>query len=366
MEKRIEKVSIVSCNSYEKSKVKKALIKSLKNLHFEIPENKTILIKPNLLSPQPPSKAITTNPVIIEELCKLLKEKNNKIIIGDSSAHDTDSALKKSGMLKLKKYGEVVNFESLDKITVNLDNKRIKQIRLPQIIFKADLIINVPKLKTHSLTRLTCCIKNLYGCIPGNTKEYYHRLIPEPLRFSRFLLEIYEKIKPELNIVDAITGMEGEGPGASGIRKKTNLIIASKNALAADVVAADIIGYKIGEVWTNSYGLKRENIKIEILGKMRKVFYKKPKTNLKMLLGIFRLIPKPKIIFYHDKCIKCGLCSRKCPMKAITLKPFPECDHKKCIRCLCCIEVCPKKAVSLEKDILRKVYEYLSSKIVKA
>lgn len=362
---KIEKVSIVSCKSYKNSEVKKALIASLKNINFELSKNKTVLLKPNILYPMAPDKAITTHPVLVEELCKLLKQNNNKIIIGDSSAYDTDKALKISGMLKLKKYAQIVNFESLDKKTININNKKIKQIRLPKLLSEVDLIINLPKLKTHALTRLSCSVKNLYGCISGNTKENLHRILPFADEFSKLLLDIYEEINPGLNIIDAVEGIEGEGPGTSGTKIKTGLIIASRNALASDIVSADIIGYKKNSVWTNKYGLKRNPIEIEKIGnaKNKKVFYIKPKTNLSSFFLISKFMPKPKIHFNHEKCIKCGLCSRKCPVNAISLNPFPECNHEKCVRCLCCIEVCPKNAIYLKHPWIRRAFTFIYRKV---
>ncbi len=366
--KKREEVSIVNCKNYDPKNVRKAIEKSLEKIGFKIPEKKKILLKPNLLSPQNPEKAITTNPVIVEELCKMLKKRKNEIIIGDSSAHDTNLALKKTGMLKLKKYGKIINFESEKKKMIKSDIKKISQIGLPQILFDVDLIINLPKLKTHSLTKMTCAIKNLYGCIPGNTKEYYHKVIPHPAKFSEFLVDIYDKIKPGLNILDGVVGIEGQGPGASGDKKKTGLIMASKNSLALDLVAAETIGYKPKKVWTNKIGLKKEKIKVVKIGKMKIVDYKKPETNLKMFIGLLGAFSQPKISFDKEKCKKCHLCEKKCPMNAITLKTedgFPECNHEKCIRCLCCIEVCPHKSIYLEKDIIRKGYEYLRTKFFK-
>ncbi len=365
-----EKVSIVSCSSYKNSEVRKALLNTFKTLGFCLPEKKTILIKPNLLSPQTPSKAITTHPSIIEELCKLLRQKGNKIIIGDSSAHNTDLALKKTGMLKLKKYAYVVNFEGLEKKLVEISNTKIKQVRIPKIVFDADMVINIAKLKTHSLTRMTCCVKNLYGLISGSTKEQFHKIIPDPARFSEFLVDIHERVQPKikLNIIDGIVGLEGEGPSSAGKPKQTGLLIAGTNAIAADIVAADIIGYKKNEVWTNRFGMSRIRLKpeqIEKLGnaKDRKVFYQKPKTSVKNLLGILGILGKPKIKFDYEKCIQCHLCERKCPVKAIKLAPYPCWNNKKCIRCLCCIEVCPKDAISLEKSLPRKIFDYIINKI---
>jgi len=365
----MHKVSVVKCASYKHAEVRKALEESLKNIDFSFKKNIKVLIKPNILSPAEPEAAITTHPIIIEELCKILKKYNAEIYIGESSSYETRKGFEVSGIGKLKKYGKIINFESEDKEFFNIANKKIP---LPKILFDVDLIINVPKLKTHSLTLVTLCVKNLYGCIPGKLKGTYHRAFPSPKKFSKFLFELHEKIKPKLNIIDGIAGMEGNGPGATGKPIRSNLIIVSKNASAADIVASEIIGFAPDEIYTNKFSnIKRKDIEVVGDSKNIKLNFEKPSLVIAPIAApIFHLInslfPKPKIKFNHKNCTKCHLCEKKCPVKAIALSPWPECNHKKCIKCLCCIEVCPSSAVSLEehwtKEFVKKIYRKLIKK----
>ncbi len=359
-----EIVSIVKCNSYNNSEVKKALLASFKNINFNFKKGLKVLIKPNILAPEPPEKAINTHPAIIEEICKILKEKKAKIYIGDSSGSNTELAFKKSGISKLKKYGKIINFET-EKKKFFYFNKKFNRVYFPKILFQVDLIINVAKLKTHGLTRATLCIKNLYGCIPGKLKENYHRLAPSPKEFSKLLLLIYNKIKPELNIIDGVIGLEGEGPASGGKPIKSKLLLMSRNALAADIIASEIMGFKAREIPTNRLGkMKKKNIEVMGNGKNIKLNFIKPTSfDISFLLWINKLLPKPKIKFNHNKCTKCGLCKKKCPVKAIEMKPFPEADMKKCIRCLCCVEVCPYDAPYVEYhpavQIMKKIFKFL-------
>ncbi|OGJ15858.1 hypothetical protein A3K73_01695 [Candidatus Pacearchaeota archaeon RBG_13_36_9] len=360
------KVSVVKCNSYKGRELREALEKSLENLGFSFKKNMKVLIKPNILSPHPPETAITTNPLVIEELCKILKKYNADIYIGESSSYETKKGFEVSGIGKLEKYAKIINFETQDKQLFKF--KGIKEVPLPKIIFEMDLIINVAKLKTHLFTGATLCVKNLYGCIPGMAKSYYHKVLPSLEGFSKFLLELHEKIKPGLNIIDGVVGLEGMGPGLSGKPIKSNLIIAGNNAIAADIIGSEIMGFKPDSIYTNRFsGMQRDEI--EVVGQRYSLNFKKPPMSLFFKSPIFnsleKLFPKSKIVFDYDKCKKCHLCEKKCPVQAIKLGPFPKCNYQECIRCVCCIEVCPQKAIVLKEHwtktyaraIVRKVFK---------
>jgi uncharacterized protein (DUF362 family)/NAD-dependent dihydropyrimidine dehydrogenase PreA subunit len=360
-----EKVSVVKCGSYNCEEVKKALIESFENIRFKFKKGMKILIKPNLLSPQKPEKAVTTHPSVIEELCKILKEKKARIYIGDSSGYDTDLAFKMSGIDKLSGYGKIVNFEKIEREFFNLGGGELSRVPLPKILKEVDLIINVAKLKTHSLTQVTLCVKNLYGCVPGNLKQKYHRVLPSPERFSELLMRIEEKIKPGLNIIDGVWGLEGEGPGAGGEPIKSKVIIAGRDARAVDIIASELMGFNPNSIYTNKFsGMEIEDIDVIGNGKDIKLRFKRPRSyEVTFSVWLSKLLPKPKIKFDRKKCVRCGICEKKCPVKAITLKPYPECNSDKCIRCLCCIEVCPHDAIYVGEHWLRKILKKTAKKL---
>ncbi len=352
-----EVVSIVKCSSYKKDLVKKALQKSLDNIGFKIKEGSKILIKPNLLAPQKDSNAITTNPLLLEELCKILKKYKCEIYIGDSSAHDTDLALKVCGINKLSKYAKIVNFEALPKKFFKLGKKKkLEKVPLTKLLFEVDLVINFAKMKTHSLTNATLCIKNLYGCIPGKLKEFYHSVLTNAEKFSKFLVNIHNQIQPQLNFIDGIVSLEGEGPGSSGNPKKTGILFAGTSAPAIDIIASKKMGFKPTDVLTNKF-TKIKNKNIEIIGNAKDLNFdfKKPQLHVPSGVRFIYRFFKPKICFDNEKCIKCHLCGKKCPVNAITFPiDYPKWNSKKCVRCLCCIEVCPHKAISIKEPWIRK------------
>jgi len=352
MKKRgIEKVSIVKCKSYNQFEVDKAIAKILQLAEIELPKRKKVLIKPNIVVCNAKNpKAVLTNPSVVEAVCKLLKKNNCKIYIGESSFMDTDIAFKKSGIEKVaKKYGKMIIFEQ-DKLVKIRDSKAkvLREFRLAKTIKDVDLIINIPKLKTHQLTKFTGAIKNLYGCIAGGMKQKLHKKAGNEVGFSKVLIDIYQNIKPEINIMDGVIGMEGRGP-TSGKSKKAGYILASKSAVALDIISSKLIGYNPKKILFLREAVRRKfgsfNFNLIGLKKLPNLHFEKP-VMLKAYLKRFKQRP---IIVDKDKCIKCGLCARKCPAKAIKLNPYPEIDKKKCIRCFCCMEICPQDALSLKE-----------------
>lgn len=358
-----EKVSIVKCNSYNQKKVDAAIKKALDLIDFDATalKCKSVLIKPNILGSYEKHRqlAITTNPVLVESVCKILKAGGCKrIYIGESSFMGTDVAFKKSGIERVaKKYafgGKPTIFEQTKLVDIKDSSAKIlKKFPISKLVRDVDLIINMPKMKTHSLAKVTLGMKNLYGLIPGGLKQRIHTKAKGD-KFSEIIVDIYQNIKPELNILDGILGMEGNGP-ASGTSKKANLILASKNTVALDIAAASVMDFKMKEVPAIKYALKRglylKSGKFELVGmkKLPIVHFRKPSKG-KVISAIMKIlrIEKP-IVCNIDQCVKCGKCAKHCPVGAIVLKPWPVIDKRKCIRCFCCMEVCPVHALSLGK-----------------
>jgi uncharacterized protein (DUF362 family) len=369
------KVSVLKCSSYNIEEIYKVIKESLKSIDFKIPKNKKILLKPNVLGQRKPETAIDTHPAVLDGLCKLLKENKNEVWIGDSggiSAYGgTKRAFNISGIEKVaKKYkAKLISFEASGRKEIIDDKaKVIKKFILAKEPFMVDLVINVPKLKTHVLTKFTGAVKNMFGCVPGGGKSEKHAIAPNEDVFCNLLLDIYKNVKPGLNIMDAVVGLEGDGPGSGGKAKKVGLIIASKDAVALDIVASTIIGYNPLDIKTTKYAIKRRLFSsvddVRVVGeKNLKVDFKKPmrKSNLAsnmpkfMVKFVFNLTSfKPYV--EKKKCKKCGICADVCPVNAIKLEPYPEFDRKKCVLCYCCHENCPYNAIRLNYNILIKVY----------
>jgi len=358
MVEKISKVSIVKCKSYKQSEVDRAVEKSLQLAGIELPFRKKVLIKPNIVSADVKHlDATVTQPQIIDAVCKILKKNNCKIFIGESSFMNTPVFMKKVGLDKLsKKYGaKLIVFEMEKQIEIkNHKFKILKEFPVAKIVKEVNLIINLPKLKTHQLMKFTGAVKNLFGFIPGGLKQKLHVQGSSEKKFGDLLIDIYQNFDDKMiNIMDGVIGMEGKGP-TSGSPVNSGFILASKNAIALDIVSSKLIGYNPKKIYSTKQAVKRGfgNWDYELVGlkKLPNLNFKKPFIALKTIRNILFGMRKKPIVVDEKKCIKCGVCRDHCPAKAITLNPYPVIDKKKCIRCFCCMEICPKHALSLKEN----------------
>lgn len=367
----MSKVSIVPCASYDKEKVYKAVQKAISDIDFEIKPKSNVVLKPNVLTNKKPEQAVTTHPAVIEAVCRILKEKNCSITIADSSGvYSTLKNFETSGIAEAgRKYGARLVSLSHEKLIVKKipDAKILKETRISRILFDADLVINMPKMKTHVLTKTTGGVKNLFGCIPGALKQSYHVKAPSEKKFCQLLVDIYSLVKPQLSIMDGIVGMDGNGPVGGNIRK-IGLILASDDAAALDYAMGKITG--IEDVYTTRFAVARGFINpdsIEIKGKIKNVRFKQPATTVSFVPSIFKELffkytsLEPYVMV--DKCTKCGTCAKVCQSKAIKLGPYPVFDRKKCIHCYCCHELCPYKAIDLKRKPIMELVVKIREKL---
>src|SRR3989344_8904269 len=358
------KVSIVQCNSYQNAKVYKAVHKAISDIGFDIKPGSKVLLKPNVLSNKRPEDGITTHPSVIDAVCRILKEKDCSIIIAESSGFgSTIKNFEIAGIAGIaRKYNaKLVSLSSENLIVKKIpDAKVLKETRISKTLFDADLIINMPKMKTHSLVKYTGAVKNVFGCIPGAIKQDYHVIAPDEERFCQLLVDVYSLIKPKLSIMDGIIAIEGNGP-SSGTLKKAGLIIASDSAPALDFAAEKIIGLE-GKVYTTKFAAERgflDRSSVNISGEIKNIKFKLPIANTSLVPGIIRekffkyVTPDPVLV--REKCTKCGTCAKVCHSKAIMLKPYPIFDRGKCIHCYCCHEMCPYNAIDLKRKPIIEV-----------
>jgi NAD-dependent dihydropyrimidine dehydrogenase PreA subunit len=255
----------------------------------------------------------------------------------------------------------------------NQKSKNLKYFYYAKFIKEVDVVINLPKLKTHMQTFFTGCIKNMFGGVPVKERRRVH-LIGGYKKLSEALVEIYSKVKPNLNIMDGIIGMEGNGP-SQGKPKKVGVMLVSDDGVALDTVATYITGYKIHSVHTNYYGWKiglgcADIEKINILGNGNlddfMVSFKKPSTLLLAIsnipiVDIIGNFAEVKAYIDPEKCTKCGVCQESCPVGCIQYEKIPFIDNKKCIQCFCCHELCPNQVVEVKRNLLAKILSSVES-----
>ena len=374
-----DKVLVLACEDYNLELIKekiKAAFKPLGGLENFVDCNQKVLLKPNLLMAKKPEAGITTHPAVVQAVAELVIELGAEVIIGDSPGGPFNKTVmkrvyQKTGMAKVADNTTAKlnwNFANHTKNTTT--TKILNNLTIGEFIAEADIIINLPKFKTHGLTKMTGGVKNMFGAIPGLLKAEYHMKMPEIDNFSDVLLDVALATKPQLTIVDAITAMEGEGP-SSGDKYDLNRLLIGANPLAVDVVMADMVGVKPEAVATIA-AAKRRNLvhninQIDYLGLETKLNeFETPTIDSSAQLLDRRLpgflahwvrkLVKPKPVFDEQQCIQCGACITGCPPQVISkTETGVEADLDNCIRCFCCQELCPEEAVDIHRPWLGKL-----------
>lgn len=374
------KVAIIRCESYDENVVYKAVKKGVDligGIDSVAKKGDNILLKVSNLAGDTPEKAVTTHPSILNAIIRLLLERNISVFYGDSPGFEKPAtSLAKSGLAEIaNKYNlELGDFEhgkSVDYPKAMVCNK----FSIANACLEADGIISLPKMKTHGLTRITGAVKNQMGCIHGLHKAALHVKYPDSITFSKMLVDLNNLLKPRLYIMDGVFAMEGNGPrGDEPI--KMNCIIISTDPVAVDSTFCRMINLNPSFVPTNRYGkqsglgnyeLQELDYKGDALNSFINKKFKIDRTPVgtsllrsssKLLRNIFYAKP----VIASDKCTKCGICVKECPVEGKALKfrngnkkEPPIYDYKKCIRCYCCQEMCPYKAIYLNKPFLRKI-----------
>lgn len=243
MEKSISQVAIIRSNYRS---IRKNIARVFELIDYK-PQKKDILIKPNLVDEFPPKSGIITSPLIVEAIIRHLKESfpGTTITIGEGSALHTTlkKVLAKSGYLEFeKKYGvSFVDFNQAPRVPYTWSKGKLL---LPEILNTHEYI-NVPKMKTHLQTHVSLAMKNQKGLLSEKDKKNFHR------KYGLFesIRELSQVIQPDLNIIDGITGLEGNGPLQHGtVKRNVNLVVASKDIVACDNVAARLMGYEVDEI----------------------------------------------------------------------------------------------------------------------
>jgi len=366
------KVSIVCCSDY--SQAKDAIVESLKligGLEKIIKTSDRVLLKANILAARPPEDAVTTHPAIITAMCELVSDIGGIPIVGDGAGitHPgaTAEALKISGIedAAQKCGAEIVNFETAGFVEVDVpDAKQFPRLYIAKPILDADVIISLPKLKTHELTYYTGAVKNFFGAVPLKTRKQAHLLAKRDL-FGNAVVDIYSIVKPHLAVMDGIVGMEGNGP-AHGTPINSGIVMASYDCVALDMVASELIGFDPMLIPTNRAALER-NIgtgQPEVVGTPLddvKVRFKESAGGITTIAPAFitsrlgRLFTmKP----YIDtaKCVLCGACVLNCSPHAIEeVEGRLKINNDKCIQCYCCRELCPHNAVEIQRSLVARI-----------
>ncbi len=358
-------VSIIKCPSYDEEEVLQALRKSIDligGIKSFVSKGNRVLLKPNLLYGKAPEKAVTTHPSIIKGVIQIVRETGGIPFIGDSpSVGSLTRAAEKAGIKKVADEMKCPLVEFDRPIHSPKEGKFFKQLEIDGTVFESDVIINLPKWKTHGMMLLTLGVKNLFGCVPGPRKALWHLKAGEDRKaFAQMLVDLYQVIQPSLTILDGVLGMDGNGPN-SGHPIALGLILASRDPLSLDQIVCDVLGIPRDSLLTNRVAFERGlgEDGIQVLGerveevripRFRLPTPSEPAWNLPgFLRRALRNALTSKPVFEEGLCDNCDQCIGACPPKALERKERGLVfDYGKCIRCFCCQEVCPEGAITIK------------------
>ena len=372
------KVAVLRCEDYSEEHVCEVMKNGIDLIggigSFAGPAD-NILVKPNFLHSSDESRAVTTNPSVIRGMLRILSEAGcTKVKYGDSpamgSCRDAAAALGLTDGL----YGASIA-DMNEAVSVDFpEGTTAKQFYFAREITEADCIIDLCKMKTHALERITGAVKNAYGFICGKHKAAGHVKYPNDTGFARMLTDIHRAVKPRLHIMDGIVAMEGNGP-SSGEPVRMNVMLFSADPVALDTVFCWLVdldpilvptNYQgqiagigtcteedIEVVTLNGEGQEETLSKDELFRRMGNPDFDVPRDGSGSFLSVFsRVVTKlsrPKID--RSKCVHCGVCVGHCPVPGGAVhfdngrdRP-PVYDYGKCIRCYCCQELCPAEAI---------------------
>ncbi|MCB2190603.1 MAG: DUF362 domain-containing protein [Deltaproteobacteria bacterium] len=326
-------------------------------------QGKKVLVKPNVLRTAKAEEAITTHPAVLRAVIERLESMNpSELVVGDNPGVFTyganEKAFSDTGLTEASQgHYRNIGAESRE---VPFNPEYCDTLSVSAAVLDADVVISLPKFKTHGLTVLSGAIKNSFGILPGAQKAQLHKLAGDPGRFNDLLVDVFRLRVPDFYIVDGIVGMEGNGPASTELRD-LNLILASDNAVALDGVIARLMGVDDPSqvrflATAQKAGLGEFSQQaMEIIGELKPIQgFKLPPAGGPFRPGgekirefmESRTLLRPQAD--PDKCTGCGACIDQCPASALAFdEELPKVDPDKCIVCFCCQEMCPEQAMQL-------------------
>lgn len=338
-----------------------------------------VLLKPNLLGPFPVERAVTTHPAVVRAAIRLVQEAGGRPCVGDSPAMGLTAGVRSICGLDavLAETGaEWLDFSTPLEFAVPR-HQVAPRLTLARVLSEVDVVISLPKLKTHAQMTLTAALKNQYGCIPGALKTQWHFRLQEAEWLAALILDIHRAVRPTLAIVDAVVAMEGDGP-SGGDPRRLGALLAGPDLAAVDTVACALIGLDPMRVPTLAVARRQGGgethwERIAVVGADWHALAQPDFKKVAQPAAVLRMLPlprpalnwlrrqwtlRPEIV--DGRCTRCGLCERGCPVSPAAIlpdaAPGARGDDTRCIRCYCCHEFCPAGAIVLRAPWLARVF----------
>lgn len=370
----MDKVYLDKCAGYDEADLFEIIKRQFDSMGImnEITAGMTVVVKPNLIMRTKPSENAITHPAVTEAVGRYVKSCGADVLIAESSGGPYTTSYMKNifsgcGYTEIAQRNEFSLYTECKSAACFLpEGIKCKSLSVVKPFIGADYIIDIAKLKTHGMTGISACVKNLFGVVPGLEKPELHCRFPDKSDFADMLIDLCDFIKPDLCVIDAVYGMEGNGP-TGGESRFVGGVLSAKNPFAIDVVAAELINIKVSDfpLLKNAAvrGFSPESIdNIQIIGEditeLKVTDYKPAKAAsndfVDRLPGFMRpfarriATPKPRI--RKNECIGCGKCAESCPQHIIKINnSVAVIELKDCISCFCCHEMCPKHVIDIKR-----------------
>lgn len=317
---------------------------------------KLVLLKPNLLAPSEPEQGINTHPAVMSAVISACEEWGaSRVMLGDNAGQvmygNSYQAFSGSGLEPT--LGRYYTHLGLDLRPVRLEKTGLT-VYVSRHLQEADIVIDLPKMKTHKLTGITGAIKNCFGYLPGSQKANIHMLTRSHERFGLALAEICAIRRPDATICDGILSMQGNGASGTDL-KYTGLLIASRDVVAADCAQAKLMNMRPESIWHITAGQELGLGSMEYCcdspvepiagflpppGFVDPALLRETVTSEGLRHDAASIIPTVD----PDKCDGCGFCVGQCPVGALTMADGLPRYGGDCCGCYACSEVCPVRA----------------------
>ncbi|AFY32539.1 protein of unknown function DUF362 [Calothrix sp. PCC 7507] len=246
-------VSLIRATSYEREALRESLetlLEPFGGMATFVNRGDRVLLKPNLLTGARPSKECTTRPELVYEVAQMVIDVGGKPFLGDSPAFGSAKGVAAAnGYLPIlaELNLPIIDFHGQRYETIG---ENFHHLRLSKEAMEADVVINLPKVKSHMQLTLTMGVKNLFGCVPGKMKAWWHlEAGKDANRFGEMLVETARAINPNLTILDGIIGHEGNGP-SNGEPRLLGILAAASNVFALDRAMVEILNIPPDQVPT--------------------------------------------------------------------------------------------------------------------
>lgn len=367
--------SVVRVEKYDEELLYEAVCRHFEALEVEkdLYSDMKVAIKPNFVMACKPEIAATTHPLLVKAVVRWFREHDIKnIVVAESSGgmYTPEQLRKIYNVCGVSGIGidDVLNFNTGSRAVSTADGFANGSFNIIEPICDADYIVNIPKLKTHGMVGFSCGMKNMFGVIPGLEKPQLHYRWPDMKDFSNMIFEIDRTVTPQITLVDAVEGMEGNGP-TGGEKRSPKYTFAARDMYTQDWYVAGWIGLKPEDIvmlkLADEAGYMKYN-EIELVGDNPEEIqpFVLPDTKRldfadrvpAFLSGPAKLVMTKLLKSYpkvdKELCVGCGKCAESCPPNIIKIKNRKAVFTKKgCISCFCCQEMCPMKAISVKRAI---------------